>query len=148
MGNSDVEWWGKEAPMSSEAVDTVARTNVQFTLSRDNEQAIRLAMRSAEIVLKFDRHGTVVATTPCYPGAIGDGVDPNTAVADLVESVLAAESEYRLHKMPALINSDAPKSAQLNIRVTEQEREMIQQRAAAMGFDGVSEFVRRLALGS
>ena len=107
------------------------------------------ARRTAEqyqIVLKFEDgewygHGLEL------PGARGDGKTPAAAVADTREALVTMVA-YMLEEGQAIPApaSEGNRSVQINIRVTPEEKTMLESRSRAKGFRGLSDFIRTAML--
>ena len=81
------------------------------------------------------------------PGARGDGKTPQAAVADtreaLVTMVAYMIEEGQTIPKPAV---EGNRTVQINIRVTAEEKAVLESRSRARGFRGLSDFVRTAAL--
>jgi predicted RNase H-like HicB family nuclease len=81
------------------------------------------------------------------PGARGDGKTPVAAVADtreaLVTMVAYMMEEGQAIPAPA---SEGNRSVQINIRVTPEEKTLLESRSRARGFRGLSDFIRTAVL--
>lgn len=82
-----------------------------------------------------------------FPTAYGDGPTPEACVASTRKGLVAAVA-YMLEKgerppRPARLGE---RSEQVNIRLTPEERAMLDSRSRAGGFRGVSDFVRAACL--
>jgi predicted RNase H-like HicB family nuclease len=81
------------------------------------------------------------------PGAYGDGKTPTAAVADTREGMIAVVG-YMLEQgeRPPTPASEGQRTEQINIRVTCEEKSLLETRARAGGFKGIADFVRTAAL--
>jgi len=81
------------------------------------------------------------------PGAWGDGKTPQEAVADTREAFVAVVG-YMLEEgqRPPAPASEGRRVEQVNIRLTAEERALLENRSRASGFRGVSDFVRATCL--
>jgi predicted RNase H-like HicB family nuclease len=99
-----------------------------------------------QIVLKFEDgewfgHGLEL------PGARGDGKTPAAAVADTREALVTMLA-YMIEAgqtIPAPAD-ERTRSVQINIRVTHEEKTMLESRSRAKGFRGLSDFIRSSVL--
>ncbi|NLE58372.1 MAG: hypothetical protein GX616_08430 [Planctomycetes bacterium] len=81
------------------------------------------------------------------PGARGDGKTPAAAVADTREALVTMVA-YMLEEgqtIPAPA-SEGNRSVQINIRVTPEEKTVLESRSRAKGFRGLSDFIRTSVL--
>ena len=99
-----------------------------------------------QIVLKFEDdewygHGLEL------PGARGDGKTAAAAVAD-TRDALATMVAYMIEEGQAIPTpaSEGNRSVQINIRVTPEEKAMLESRSRSKGFKGLSDFVRAAVL--
>ena len=99
-----------------------------------------------QIVLKFEDgewygHGLEL------PGARGDGKTPAAAVVDTREALITMVAymleEGQIIPSPA---SEGTRSVQINIRVTPEEKAVLESRSRAKGFRGLSDFIRTAVL--
>lgn len=114
-----------------------------------DKDVLAKARRAAEryqIVLKYEDdewygHGLEL------PGARGDGKTPAAAVADTREALVTMVA-YMLEEgqtIPAPA-SEGNRSVQINIRVTPEEKTVLESRSRAKGFRGLSDFIRTSVL--
>ena len=81
------------------------------------------------------------------PGAHGDGKTPQAAVADTREAMTGVVA-YMLEKgeAPPAPAREGNRSVQINIRVTPEEKAVLENKSRAKGFRGLSDFIRAAAL--
>jgi len=81
------------------------------------------------------------------PGAGGDGKTPQEAVSDTREALTAVVA-YLLEKgqRPPAPAAEGRRGEQVNIRLTAEERALLESRSRAAGFRGLSDFVRAAVL--
>lgn len=108
-------------------------------------KARRLA-EQYQIVLKYEDgewygHGLEL------PGARGDGKTPAGAVSDTREALVTMVA-YMMEAGQAIPApaSEGNRTVQINIRVTQEEKALLETKSRAKGFRGLSDFVRTAAL--
>ena len=81
------------------------------------------------------------------PGACGDGKTGSAAVADTREALVTIVA-YMIEEgqTPPAPAREGNRSVQINIRVTPEEKAILESRSRAKGFKGVSDFVRASVL--
>lgn len=101
-----------------------------------------------QIVLKYEDgdwygHGLEL------PTVFGDGKTPQAAVTD-TRKALVATVAYLLEKgkTPPLPAQDGKRSVQINVRVTPEEKAMLECQSRAKGFKGLSDYMRTAALAT
>lgn len=103
-------------------------------------------MANYEIVVAFEDgewygHGLEL------PGAHGDGKTPQAAIADTREAMVGVVA-YMLeegHRPPEPAR-EGHRSVQINIRVTPEEKAVLESRSRSRGFRGLSDFIRSSVL--
>ncbi len=95
-----------------------------------------------QIVLKFEDDEWYGHSLE-LPGARGDGKTPAAAVADTREALVTMIG-YMLEEGQTLPTpaSEGTRSVQINIRVTAEEKTVLESRSRAKGFRGLSDFIR------
>lgn len=127
--------------------------------SRDNSKTIdqpfdakilrrarRIAARYA-IVLRPDTDLGYVGRGLEFPLAFGDGHTPDECVRQTREAFVGVVA-YMIEtgQTPPAPASEAQRSEQINVRVTAEEKLLLEQAAKRKGFRGVSDFVRNASL--
>lgn len=81
------------------------------------------------------------------PTAFGDGKTPHAAVADTREALVLAVA-YLLEKgeTPPTPAREGKRSVQVNVRLTPREKAVLESKAQAKGFRGLSDFIRNSVL--
>ena len=81
------------------------------------------------------------------PGARGDGRTPQAAVADTREAMVGVVA-YMLEQgqRPPEPAREGNRSVQINIRVTPEEKAVLESRSRSKGFRGLSDFIRASVL--
>ena len=81
------------------------------------------------------------------PGAHGDGKTPQAAVADTRDAMIGMVA-YMLEEgqRPPEPAREGHRSVQINIRVTPEEKAVLESRSRAKGFRGLSDFIRASVL--
>lgn len=129
---------------------SVKSKNSNKALDRPFDKAILARateiVRQYKIVLEFEEdewygHGLEV------PGARGDGPTPQAAVADTREAMSGVVA-YMLEEgeEPPAPAREGNRSVQINIRVTPEEKAVLENKSRAKGFRGLSDFIRSTAL--
>jgi predicted RNase H-like HicB family nuclease len=106
----------------------------------------RAIMAEYQIVIAFEDgewygHGLEL------PGAHGDGKTPQAAVADTRDAMVGVVA-YMLEEgqRPPEPAREGHRSVQINIRVTPEEKAVLETRSRAKGFRGLSDFIRASVL--
>jgi predicted RNase H-like HicB family nuclease len=124
--------------------------NAEKALDRPFDKAIlakaKAIVEQYKIVLEFEDgdwygHGLEM------PTAYGDGKTVAAAVADTREGLITAVA-YMLEKgqTPPEPAREGNRSAQVNVRLTPEEKVSLETRAKARGFRGLSDFIRASVL--
>ena len=81
------------------------------------------------------------------PGARGDGKTPQVAVGDTREAMIGVVA-YMLEQgqRPPEPAREGNRSVQINIRVTPEEKAILESRSRSKGFRGLSDFIRASVL--
>ena len=83
------------------------------------------------------------------PMVMSDGKTPNACMKSVQEALtLAVAIMLEKGQKPPLAVGDGKRTAQINIRVTEEEKLLLEEAARQEGFRGVSDFVRTHSLSS
>jgi predicted RNase H-like HicB family nuclease len=82
-----------------------------------------------------------------YPTAFGDGNTVQAAVADTREALVTVVA-YLLEKgqTPPAPAREGHRTAQVNVRLTPEEKAVLESKAKAQGFRGLSDFIRTSVL--
>ena len=81
------------------------------------------------------------------PMVMADGKTPDACVSSLREALVAAVATMlELGQRPPTPAARSQRTAQINVRVSEEEKLMLEDAARRSGFRGVSDFVRSTAL--
>lgn len=113
-------------------------------LKRANQIAARY-----KVVIEPDPHVGFIGWSIEMPGVLADGKTPAKcieAVYDALETAVATLIEAG--QRPPIPSAKSRRKAQVNIRVTPEEKLVLQEGAAQRGFQGISDFVRAAALGA
>jgi predicted RNase H-like HicB family nuclease len=99
-----------------------------------------------KIVLEFE-DGDWFGSGLELPSAFGDGKTPQSAVADTRQALTLAVA-YMLEKgrTPPPPAREGYRSAQVNIRLSPHEKAVLESKAQARGFRGVSDYIRTVVL--
>ncbi len=127
-----------------------ASTSRDKALDRPFDKAILARARAIaeqyKIIVEFEDgdwygHGLEM------PMAFGDGRTVQAAVADARESLVTAVA-YMLEKgqTPPAPAREGNRSMQVNVRLTPEEKAMLESKAKAKGFRGLSDFIRTSVL--
>ena len=85
------------------------------------------------------------------PGAMNDGRTPDECVRktrESMESMVAFMLERGETPPPPASGSEASRKVQVNVRMTAEEKLIIQELARQKGFGGISDYIRATALAS
>ena len=101
-----------------------------------------------QIILHFE-NGEYYGRGLEMPQVMNDGKTPDECVANTRE-ILTTAVAYLLEtgEVPPSPASENKRSEQVNIRVTAEEKLLLEEAARNKGFRGVSDFVRNASLGS
>jgi predicted RNase H-like HicB family nuclease len=121
-----------------EALDRPFATNI---LAKAKE-----IVANYEIVIAFE-DGVWFGHGLELPGARGDGKTPQAAVADTREAMTGVVA-YMLEQgqRPPEPAREGKRSVQINVRVTPEEKAVLESRSRAKGFRGLSDFIRTSVL--
>ena len=111
-------------------------------------RAARDIADSYQIILSFE-DGEYYGRGLEMPHVMNDGSTPDECVAK-TRDILTTAIAYLLEKgeVPPSPASENKRSEQVNIRVTPEEKLLLEEAARNKGFRGVSDFVRTASLGS
>ena len=103
---------------------------------------------SYQIILSFE-DGEYYGRGLEMPHVMNDGKTPDECVAK-TRDILTTAIAYLLEngEVPPSPASENKRSEQVNIRVTPEEKLLLEEAARSKGFRGVSDFVRSASLGS
>lgn len=83
------------------------------------------------------------------PGVMADGPSPEECLLQLREAAVAAVATLlERGQAPPLSASQGRRTSQINIRVSEDEKILLEEAAKRKGFRGVSDFIRTTTLSS
>ena len=108
----------------------------------------RQIAESYQIILNFE-DGDYYGRGLEMPHVMNDGKTPDECV-EKTRDILTTAIAYMLEKgeVPPSPASENKRSEQVNIRVTPEEKLLLEEAARSKGFRGVSDFVRSTSLGS
>jgi Uncharacterized conserved protein len=103
--------------------------------------------RSFKIILEPDPDEGFVGTSIEMPQCIGTGRTPDACVQDTREVLISAlATMLELGEAPPTPSSQNLRQEQINIRVTSEEKLLLEEAARRRGFRGISDFVRSSTL--
>jgi predicted RNase H-like HicB family nuclease len=112
------------------------------------ERATLLASRY-RLLLDQPREGGFVGRALEIPECLGTGTTPDECVQDTREMLVSAiATMIELHESPPAPSGPQARHEQINIRVTPDEKLLLEDAARNRGFRGVSDFLRSAALSS
>jgi len=138
--------------MSGKSRNSVPKTPDQ-ALDRPFDPTILKEARTLalqyRLLLERDEDGTYIGSALELPLVFGDGRTPDQCVRDTFEALTAAVA-YLLEqgRKPPLPSSQRRRQEQVNIRLTAEEKLLLEEAARAKGFRGISDFVRSTTLAS
>lgn len=110
-------------------------------------RAKRIA-RSYRIMLEPDEDGGYVGRAVEMPSVFGAGSTPNRCVEETREALISAiATMIEAGEVVPAASGGRTRRSQVNVRLTSEEKLILEQRARAGGFRGVSDYVRAAALG-
>lgn len=125
---------------SSKAIDRPFAANV---LHRAAELA-----RQYQVILEF-RDGEWFGRGLELPGAMGDGKTADRCVSATREAMISAiASMFEEAERPPAPATSGMRSMQVNVRLTAEEKAILESAAHNRGFSGLSDFIRAVAMDS
>jgi predicted RNase H-like HicB family nuclease len=116
--------------------------------ARDTWARAREIASRYQVVVRFE-DGEYYGRGLELPGAMNDGRTPDECVKNTREAMAVCVAVLlEQGKRPPLPASGAQRSQQVNIRLTPEEKLLMEESARARGFRGISDYVRALALSS
>lgn len=98
------------------------------------------------IIIRFEDEAYYGRTLE-MPYVMADGPTPEACMAEVLQATVAAiASTLEASEQPPQPASDEKRSAQVNVRLTQQEKFRLEEAARRAGFRGLSDFVRSAAL--
>lgn len=83
------------------------------------------------------------------PGAMGDGKSPDRCVTATREAMVSAvASMLEDGERPPAPAKSGQRTAQVNVRLTAEEKSLLEATAQTRGFNGLSDFIRSVAIES
>ena len=123
----------------------------RFQIARKRAVLRRASALAAQYRLMLEPHEEVgyIGTALEMPGVMADGGTPNRCVAQLREAlVLAVAVMLEKGESPPTPATGRQRNQQINIRLTAEEKRMLEEAAESRQFRGISDFVRAAALDS
>ncbi len=81
------------------------------------------------------------------PNVMGDGATPNECVKNVREALVAVVAHLlERRKNPPAPSIEGRRTAQINVRLTEEEKLLLEEMARREGFRGVADYVRTKSL--
>jgi predicted RNase H-like HicB family nuclease len=109
------------------------------------ESAERFA-RAYDVILRFE-DGRWYGHALEYPEAMGDGKTVNACVRATRQSLtVAVATMLEAGQSPPPPAREGHRSAQVNVRLTPEEKAILESKAKAKGFRGLSDFIRTAVL--
>ena len=109
-------------------------------------QASELALQY-RLILEPDDEAGYIGHALELPNVMADGKTPDKCVKAVREAVVAAVATLlELDRRPPTPAISGRRAAQINIRVSEEEKLMLEEAARQQGFRGVSDFIRTTTL--
>ena len=110
------------------------------------KKAAKLAARY-QVVLEADQ-GHWYGRGVEMPNVMADGASPDACVAATQEA-MAAAAAYLLEagRLPPVPSTSGRRTQQVNVRLSTEEKELIEASARRKGFRGLSDYLRAAALG-
>jgi predicted RNase H-like HicB family nuclease len=82
------------------------------------------------------------------PNCMGDGDTPEAAIASTRQAIIAGLATDLARGLPAPLPArEGVRSVQVNVRLSPDEREVIEANAIQAGFKGMADYIRAVALG-
>jgi predicted RNase H-like HicB family nuclease len=101
-----------------------------------------------KIILESDEDVGFVGHALELPTVFGDGPTPTECVASVREALaVAVATMLEMGERPPLASSQAKRQTQVNIRLTDEEKLLLEDAARRQGFRGLSDYIRSAALG-
>jgi predicted RNase H-like HicB family nuclease len=100
-----------------------------------------------KIILETDKDVGFVGHALELPTVFADGQTPTECVASVRESLATTVATMiELGQRPPLASSQAKRQTQVNIRLTDEEKLLLEDAARRQGFRGLSDYIRSAAL--
>jgi predicted RNase H-like HicB family nuclease len=101
-----------------------------------------------KIILEADEDVGFVGHALELPTVFADGPTPTECVMAVREALAAAVATMiEMGQRPPLASSQAKRQTQVNIRLTDEEKLLLEDAARRQGFRGLSDYIRNAALG-
>lgn len=130
---------------SSKRKTKAARLDQPFdpkVMTRAREVAARY-----KIILEADPDVGFVGHALELPSVFADGPTPTDCVMAVREALAAAVATmFEQGQRPPLASSQAKRQTQVNIRLTDEEKLLLEDAARRQGFRGLSDYIRNAAL--
>lgn len=99
------------------------------------------------IILEADEDVGFVGHALELPTVFGDGATPTECVASVREALaVTVATMIELGQRPPLASSLAKRQTQVNIRLTNEEKLVLEEAARRQGFRGLSDYIRSAAI--
>ena len=110
------------------------------------KKAVRLA-REYRLILEPKKRGGYLASAVEFPTVLAEGRTPDECVESAKQALaVAAATMIESGRQPPTPASRRTRRLQINIRVSADEKFILEETAARLGFKGTSDFVRTAAL--
>lgn len=139
--------------MSNKSSDKLKTPRKTKKINRPfSPEILRKAKAIAEhyrIAIESDAEVGYIGRVLEMPGIMADGSTPQRCFEEVAKAAIGAVALMLEHgQTPPAAASDQKRTAQINVRVTEDERMRLEDAARRLGFRGVSDFVRTSALSN
>jgi|SRR5205809_7723377 len=112
------------------------------------DQARAIAERYRLILEQNDELGFMGSSIE-MPLVFGDGRTPDACVRETREALVSAiATMLEKGEVPPVPSTEEQRTEQVNIRLTQRERLLLEEAARSKGFRGLSDFVRTTTLGT
>jgi predicted RNase H-like HicB family nuclease len=101
------------------------------------------------IILEPDEDAGYIGHPLELPGCYDDGKTPDECVANVIDAATTLVAYmFEEGRTPPVPATEAKRTEQINVRLTEEEKLRIEAAAKRDGFRGISDFVRAAAIAS
>ncbi|MBN1942597.1 MAG: hypothetical protein JW849_04800 [Phycisphaerae bacterium] len=125
---------------------TVKKKNISAPFAPEILKAARRIAEAYDIVLRFE-DGEWYGHALEYPEAMGDGKTPAACIKATRQAVMAGVATMlEAGETPPAAAREGVRSEQVNIRMTAEEKALLETTAKQKGFRGLSDFIRTGAM--
>jgi predicted RNase H-like HicB family nuclease len=122
------------------------RKDLRAPFAAEVQESVRRTARAYDLILRFE-DGQWYGHALEYPEAMGDGKTAEACVRATRQALtIAVATMLEAGQSPPTPAREGRRSAQVNVRMTPEEKAVLESRAKAKGFRGLSDFIRAAML--